>query len=322
MTGTYIDPARAKMTVDQWCDEWLEGYGTRRASTVRKARVDLKRIRAKFGPVRLSAIRPSHVRAWTAELSALLAPSTVYATYRRFAQLMSDAVHDGLIPKSPCSRKTSPGQPKPRPYVATTAQVWALYDAFSPWLRSAVLLGAFAGLRTAEAVAVDTRDADFASGVITPSKQYPDEPLKSETSKTPIPIPSDLSLMLAASVREWCGEKLVTDMFGKPVGPWVVEREMRKVRAVITADPSRGLEPLPEGFRFHDLRHYYASLLIAAGLDIKTVQTRLRHASATTTLNIYGHMFPDKDESARAAVAAAFGARADSLRTQQAAETA
>jgi integrase len=73
---------------------------------------------------------------------------------------------------------------------------------------------------------------------------------------------------------------------------------------------------LPPGFRFHDLRHYFASLLIAAGLDVKVVQTRLRHASAVTTLNTYGHMFPDKDESARAAVAAALAARADSVRTQ------
>lgn len=41
----------------------------------------------------------------------------------------------------------------------------------------------------------------------------------------------------------------------------------------------------PAGLRFHDLRHYFASLLIAAGLDGKVVQTRLRHASAVTTLN-------------------------------------
>ena len=36
---------------------------------------------------------------------------------------------------------------------------------------------------------------------------------------------------------------------------------------------------------------------------MKVVQARLRHASATTTLNTYGHLWPDADESARAAVA-------------------
>ena len=41
----------------------------------------------------------------------------------------------------------------------------------------------------------------------------------------------------------------------------------------------------------------------------------MRHASAKTTLDTYGHLWPDSDDSTRAAVAAVFDARADSLRT-------
>jgi integrase len=59
---------------------------------------------------------------------------------------------------------------------------------------------------------------------------------------------------------------------------------------------------LPAGFRYHDLRHYFASLLIAQGADVKTVQARLRHASAKTTLDTYGHIWPDRDETTKAAV--------------------
>ncbi|KRB37777.1 hypothetical protein ASD93_05450 [Microbacterium sp. Root180] len=66
---------------------------------------------------------------------------------------------------------------------------------------------------------------------------------------------------------------------------------------------------MPEGFRVHDLRHYFASLLIASGLDVKTVQTRLRHSSAKTTLDTYGHIWPDRDDSTRAAVSEAFATR-------------
>jgi site-specific recombinase XerD len=62
-------------------------------------------------------------------------------------------------------------------------------------------------------------------------------------------------------------------------------------------------------------------LLIAAGLDIKTVQKRMWHASATT-LNVYGLMFADKDESARAVVQNVLATRADSLRTSGAAVAA
>ena len=66
---------------------------------------------------------------------------------------------------------------------------------------------------------------------------------------------------------------------------------------------------LPGGFRYHDLRHYFASLLIASGTDVKVVQARLRHASAKTTLDTYGHLWPDSDESTRAAVDSAVTAR-------------
>ncbi|MFJ7207472.1 tyrosine-type recombinase/integrase [Streptomyces sp. NPDC098789] len=75
-----------------------------------------------------------------------------------------------------------------------------------------------------------------------------------------------------------------------------MERQIRAVRDKVPG--------LPEGFRFHDLRHYYASLLIASGADIKTVQHRLRHASAKTTLDTYGHLWPDTEETTRAAVGA------------------
>jgi integrase len=80
-----------------------------------------------------------------------------------------------------------------------------------------------------------------------------------------------------------------------------------------------GVRRQPDGFRYHDLRHYFASLLIASGTDVKTVQARLRHASAKTTLDTYGHLWPDRDESTRAAVDAVLATRvanpADPVRT-------
>ena len=50
-------------------------------------------------------------------------------------------------------------------------------------------------------------------------------------------------------------------------------------------------------------------LLIASGADAKTVQGRLRHASAKTTLDTCGHVWPDRDESTRAAIEAVITAR-------------
>jgi site-specific recombinase XerC len=114
----------------------------------------MQRIVAKFGTRAVASVRPSEVKAWMAELPTEgLADSTIYALPSRLGQLYSDAVHDGLVPRSPVSRRSSPDVGKHRPYVAVTAQVWALHDALPEHFRPVVLLGAFAGLRVAEIAA-------------------------------------------------------------------------------------------------------------------------------------------------------------------------
>ena len=146
--GVYLDPRTARTTVGQWCGTWLAGYATRRPSTVRQARGHVRQIRAEVGLMLLGGIRPSHEKSWTSRLRGEgLAASYVYALHRRLAQIMGDAVHDGLIPRSPCSRRTSPGAGRQRPYVATTEQVWALYDALPARLRAAALHRAVRALR-------------------------------------------------------------------------------------------------------------------------------------------------------------------------------
>jgi len=72
---------------------------------------------------------------------------------------------------------------------------------------------------------------------------------------------------------------------------------------------------LEKGLRLHDLRHAYASALIAAGESVKVIQSRMGHASAMVTLDVYGHMVPDSDDRTRAAVDAYLGSPADSVRT-------
>jgi integrase len=126
-------------------------------------------------------------------------------------------------------------------------------------------------------------------------------------------VPASLALDLAAHLKRWPGDTMLTGRDGGQLPPWVLDRAIRTARGKVAG--------LPADFRYHDLRHYFASLLIASGADVKTVQARLRHASAKTTLDTYGHLWPDRDESTRAAVEAVLIARresvnpADSVRT-------
>jgi integrase len=228
--------------------------------------------------------------------------SYVFALHGRMAQVYSDAVHDGLVARSPLSRRTSPGMGKQRPYVATTEQIWQLHDAMEPRYRAGLLLAAFAGLRLAEVCGLRVSDVDFMRGVVSPVQQWPADPLKTEFSRWPIPIPQDLALLLSAHVEDFSTYWIMCDEVGRQMGPWQLQRAFRAARSEV--------QGLPEGFRFHDLRHFYASLLISSGLDVKVVQARLRHASAKTTLDTYGHLWPDSDETTRAAIGSVIATRA------------
>jgi integrase len=304
--GTHVAPRDARLTVAEWCDTWIEGYKVNRESTVRQARTHIKHIKAGMGDTPLVAVRPSAVKSWVAGLKAAgFEDSYVYALHNRLTQILGDAVLDGVLGRNPCSKRTSPPAGKQKPYCATTEQVWALHDAVPDHLRVAILLGAFVGLRVAEVSGLRVEDVDFIRGVILPVQQWGGKPLKTEGSSAPIPIPADLSLLLSASVQKYPSTMMVTNGPGTDrCGPWIIERAIREAKAKI--------DGLPEEFSFHDLRHYLASLLISKGEDVKTVQARLRHATASTTLDTYGHLWPDADESTRSVIAEVISERADS----------
>lgn len=303
--GDYIRPEDAQLTVEQWCDQWLEAYKVHRPSTVRQARTHVKRIVAAFGDQRLSDVRPTMVRSWIASMQGEgLAASTIYALHSRLAHVMADAVHDGILQRSPCSRRTSPPMGKTKVYVATTEQIWALHDEMPEHLRPAILLGAFAGLRLGEVCGLRVDDVDFMRGSVTPRFQTGGAPLKTSGSEMTVPVPRDLALLLSESVATWGTDYVVTNGLGGPARDFQVERAVREARGRVPG--------LPERFTHHDCRHHYASILIAGGADIKTIQARMRHQSARVTLDVYGHLMDSGDDATRDLVGGAMRSRVGS----------
>ena len=70
VTGTHVSPRHARMTVNEWCDQWIKAYEVHRASTVRQAKTHIVHIKAEFGSRPLAEIRPSEVKVWIAKLQA------------------------------------------------------------------------------------------------------------------------------------------------------------------------------------------------------------------------------------------------------------
>ena len=182
VSGTHVAPRDAQFTVEQWCD-----CGSRVTRSTAKARCG-QRVRTSTRSSPSSAYAavsgaPSLVKAWTAKTQLTTAEqSYIYALHSRVPGLT--AVHDGVLGRNPCSRRTAPPMGKPKVYVATTEQVWAIHDAVPDHLRVAVLLGAFAGLRVAEGAALRVADVDFIRGVVHPKQQWPDKPLKTDRQRS------------------------------------------------------------------------------------------------------------------------------------------
>jgi integrase len=109
--------------------------------------------------------------------------------------------------------------------------------------------------------------------VLHPVQQWPAKPLKTIGCNQAIPIPRDLALLLSASVKTYPSEMMVTNGLGTDrCAPCIIERAI--------PDARDSIDGLPEGFSFHDLRHYLASPLFASGADKDGAGTDARHQRA------------------------------------------
>jgi integrase len=92
------------------------------------------------------------------------------------------------------------------------------------------------------------------------------------------------------------------DTFTHGFGKLCVVMELPALKRLRKTKPKAKRTDLAPGqqwpFRFHDLRHFSVTTLIAAGVDVRTVADRHGHARATMTLDRYAHALPERDRAA------------------------
>lgn len=221
VSGKHVAPRDAKITVEQWCEQWLDGYKGHRKNSVDGAGTMIRMIVAEFGELALTEVRPSQIKTWCARLKTEgYAQSTISRTHGRLKQILEDAVHDGLLGANPCSRRTSPPAGRKKLYCASTAQIWQLHDAMPERLQVAVLLGAFAGLRISEACGLRVADVDFTRGVVHPKVQWRGAPLKNDASDAPVPIARKTEAATCPVDQRWLAVVLSSKAKGDSKKPY------------------------------------------------------------------------------------------------------
>lgn len=137
-------------------------------------------------------------------------------------------------------------------------------------------------------------------------------PPKTPASYRTVPLPQIVVDALAAHLATFPAARVeILDATHKPdpkrrratlVFTGATGRPLRRTRFSDIWRPAAAAAGLGDEVTFHDLRHYYASLLICHGESIKVVQKRLGHKSAVETLDTYSHLWPDSDDRTREAV--------------------
>ncbi len=306
LTGAFVDPSAGRTTFGDYAAGWAESR-VHRASTTASLDVILRRhILPEFGSIPLAQVLPSRVQSAVKRWSKTLAPGTVNNVYRTTSAIFAAAIRDRLIAENPCAGVTLPRRPDAEIIPPSTEQVEILLSAMPDRYRVAGVLAAGAGLRQGEALGLTLDRIDFARRtlrvdrqMITPARGERDfGPPKSSDSVRTVPLGSWVLAEIGEHVqRHQVGsqELLVTYVDGRPVRRNRFGAMWRQSCARAALDS-----------RYHDLRHYFASVLLASGCSVVAVQRALGHASAKVTLDTYGHLLPDAEEATRAAIDMAF----------------
>ena len=275
---------RLKDLSDEW---WAAWKGSAKPRTVERNLLHVREIEKRLGSVRVRDLDYRRLSRYVADLSCDYAPRTVHNNIGVLWQILDHGQRLGLIDKLP-PKPILPKVTKPELTIPTAAEVDRLAEASDARFHSAVLLAAYGGLRQGEILGLargdiylDGVDKDEPWIFVRRSRNKTTgaiESTKTERSRR-VYLPDRLVAALEAHLDEYPGEPKdlvfpqTASSFQKS---WVRAREIAGVH----------------GVRFHDLRHFCASFLIAAGWNVKRIADHLGHADPAITLRTYSHLFP------------------------------
>ncbi len=245
------------------------------------------------------------------------ANATIRRVHNIARAVLDQAVRHDLIERNPADRAEPPPVRAKATRPPTLEELSALLQgAGDPQFETLLFVAATTGARRGELAALRWRDVDLEARTLaiqanmTIGRMLKDT--KTHQNRTIALDPETVAVLSAHrdQVEAVCNE---------------VGAELEGDRFVFTARPGSDvpLDPAAvtrrfirlckrlkiEGVRLHDLRHFAGTQLIAAGVDIKTVQTRLGHSRPSTTLNVYTHAVSQNDQTAAAVIGSLVAAR-------------
>lgn len=285
----------------------------------------IKRLVRYFGPMQLRAIDSRYIlHVQSCMERDGYSQTMVHVSLRKLSQMLKEAVRLDYLLANPCDRIDIPPVPQRNLCVLDAdgarrllkeieRREWELAQGsldsnLCPYLEQsrlvALRLALATGMRRGEVLGLNWRNTDLANGVLRVVQQY--------TAEGELRAPKTKSGVRAISLDAETTERLRSWRARQET--WLTESGISFSIDTPVASDAHGGYSNPGNFsgwwarlrqeigfgnlRFHDLRHTQATLLIGNGIDIKTVQSRLGHSRAATTLDIYACALPENDRKA------------------------
>ncbi len=337
--GQYIDPRAARTTFQQYAEGWVSTQG---ADPNTQASMESQlRLHAfpYLGTRPLGSFQPAHIRDWVQQLQANgVRGSYARTIYSNVRAALSAAVDDGHLPRNPCAARSvrPPTVDTKRVTPWTTERLFAVRAGMPDRYQAMVDLGGGCGLRQGEILGVAVDAIDFSSDTLHVVQQ-----LKLSRSKPvfappkggklrDVPLPGPVADALRAHMKQFppveitlpwkvAGGPLVTKrlIFTGPRGGHVWRTSLNEEAwkralasaGVIPAQAAGAQHAESRENGMHAMRHFYASVLLDAGENIKAVAEYLGHSDPGLTLRVYAHLMPSSQERTRKAVASVFDHR-------------
>lgn len=324
----------ATIKFEDFAHQWFKEYAEIRLKqrTIEGYHQMENRIYKAIGHIRLDKLTPRHIQQFIVDLCSAeredgrnrnggkLSTKTIKLYKSMISTICDYAVKMQMIPANPCRNVTIPRVITPEKEFYTIEEAQQMLDLFRNEPDSNFkyvcfyTLAVYTGFRLGEMLGLEWKDVNFETNVISVNRTclyskakgglYTETP-KTQQSRRSLKVPQGVIDVLL----RW---KELQNVQRQRVGSkWIeTDRIFTKLNG-LTLDrsaPGYFYKQFCErtGMRYvtiHSMRHLNASLLINAGVDVKTVQSCLGHSTATTTLQIYAHTFQSAQAAAMEAVA-------------------
>jgi integrase len=317
VTGTYIEPSAAQVTVTAIYESWFPSQAHISAKTAASRRSAwMSRVEPQWGDTVVADVRPATIRAWvTSMVKVGVGTPTIENAFGLLRQLLGAAVEDNRIAHNPCIGIRLPKRRHPDRGYLSHAQVIALASTVERQ-GEVVRFLAYTGLRWGEMAALRVQDFDMLRRRVNVSRSVTESgglvwstPKTWERRSVPFPavLCNELAVLMVGKGRD---DLVFTDQRGGVLrnSNWRARVFRPAVAKCKVAD-----ETFPT-ITPHDLRHTAASLAVSAHANVKAVQRMLGHAKASMTLDIYADLFDEDLDGVADRLDAAIQATADALR--------